>query len=148
MNISLGSDHRGLELKRTIIKQLEAEGYVCHDVGAYTDKSADYPDFARAAAEEVAEGKSVFGILVCGTGIGMCIAANKVPGIRAAVCYSVFLAGRARLHNNANVLCLGAEIEAPVKEIVDTFLKTSFEGGRHQLRLDKVTDMEHVCRHA
>ena len=113
------------------------------DFGCYTTDSVDYPDIAKKVAEAVAAGECGLGILICGTGIGMSIAANKVKGIRAALCHDVFSAIRARIHNDANILCLGAEWEQEqTPEIVNTFLTSEFEGGRHQRRVNKVTDLE------
>ncbi len=145
MRVALGSDHRGLDLKKKIIKQLEASGYACHDFGCFTTESVDYPDYARLVAEAIAKGDYERGILICGTGIGMSIAANKVNGIRAAACCDVFTARRAREHNDAQILCLGAEQEAPFAEMVKVFLTAKYEGGRHQRRLDKIAGMERVC---
>ncbi|MDD5127016.1 MAG: ribose 5-phosphate isomerase B [Dehalococcoidales bacterium] len=145
MRIALGSDHRGLELKQKMIKQLEASSYSYHDFGCYTAESVDYPDYARLVAEAVAKGDFERGILICGTGIGMSIAANKVAGIRAAACCDVFTARRAREHNDAQILCLGAEHKSPFAEMVKIFLTTQYEGGRHQQRLDKIAGMERGC---
>ncbi|MDD4859917.1 MAG: ribose 5-phosphate isomerase B [Dehalococcoidales bacterium] len=145
MRIALGSDHRGLELKKKIINQLEASGYSYHDFGGYTAESVDFPDYAKAVAEAIVKGDYEHGILICGTGIGMSIAANKVKGIRAAACCDVFTARRAREHNDAQIICLGAEQKAPFAEMVETFLTTKYEGGRHQRRLDKIAGMEQVC---
>ncbi len=143
MAIAVGCDHRGLEAKQTVIKTLSRLGYEYRDFGCYTSESVDYPDIARSVAEAVTGGDFEQGILICGTGIGMCIAANKVKGIRAAICPDTFMAERARQHNNANILCLGAEWEgAPLPEIVRVFLSTEFEGERHQRRLDKIAAME------
>lgn len=145
MRIAIGADHRGVELKKTIINLLETAGHSFEDFGTYSTESVDFPDFARKVGEGVAGGNFERGILICDTGIGMCIAANKVKGIRAALCYNVFNARRARQHNDANILCMGAgegELQDPVAEIVDAFLNTEFEGGRHQRRIDKITAME------
>ncbi len=143
MRIAVGSDHRGLELKNSILKLLKDAGHDCHDFGAYSPEAVDYPDVARGVAESVAGGELDRGILVCGTGIGMSIAANKVNGIRAALCENTFAAQRARQHNDANVLCLGAERHsADAPGIIAAFLTTDFEGGRHQRRLDKIKIME------
>ena len=130
-------------MKKTVIKLITDAGHTYEDFGTYTADSVDYPDIAKKVAEAVARGDFMRGILICGTGIGMCIAANKVNGIRAAQCYDNFCATRARLHNDANILCLGAE-EPPlqIREIVNTFLSTEFEGGRHQPRVDKIRAME------
>jgi ribose 5-phosphate isomerase B len=145
MRIAIGSDHRGVELKKTIINLLEETGHEFEDFGSYNTESVDFPDFALHVAEGVAGGNFERGILICDTGIGMCIAANKVKGIRAALCYNAFNARRARQHNDANILCLGGgegQLQDPVAEIVNAFLNTEFEGGRHQRRIDKITAME------
>ncbi|MDD5039206.1 MAG: ribose 5-phosphate isomerase B [Dehalococcoidales bacterium] len=143
MRIAIGCDHRGLELKKVVIKLIAEAGHSCDDFGCYTGASVDYPDIALKVAEAVAEGDFERGILICDTGIGMCITANKVKGIRAALCHNAFSACRARQHNDANILCLGAEEgEALIPETVNAFLTCEFEGGRHQRRLDKIRDME------
>ena len=144
MKIAIGSDHRGLDLKAAIMDMLAQEGYECRDCGAYTEESVDYPDIAAEAARAVLEGDCMYGILICGTGIGMSIAANKVNGIRAALCHDLLDAHRAKGHNNANIICLRGEIDdyGPTLDIVRAFLKSSFEGGRHQRRLDKIHEME------
>jgi ribose 5-phosphate isomerase B len=143
MNIAIGSDHRGLDYKKYVIGLLTGMGHKVKDLGTYTAEPVDYPDIALAVCEEVASFKSDCGVLICGTGIGMSIAANKVKGIRAALCCDAFGAQRARLHNDANVLCLGAERgEGGVKEILETFFTAQFEGGRHLRRLDKVRRIE------
>ena len=142
MLIAIGSDHWGLELKAQIIKLLSDMGHQPQDCGAYDSRSVDYPDIAQAVGQNVASGKFERGILICGTGIGMSIAANKVKGIRAALCCDPFMAERARLHNDANVLCLGAERTTNAPEIVRVFLATVYEDGRHQQRLDKIKKME------
>ncbi len=113
-------------------------GHEYEDMGTYSADSIDYPDIAEKVARAVAKGDFDRGILICSTGIGMSIAANKVNGIRAALCYNVFCACRARQHNDANILCLGADEPSPVPEIVDAFLTCEFEGGRHQHRIDKI----------
>lgn len=144
MRIAVGCDHRGVALKHSVIKLTTEMGHTCEDLGTYDTESVDYPDIAERVAMAVASGKCSLGILICDSGIGMCIAANKVKGIRAALCHDAFDATRARLHNDANILCLGAanggEERAP--EIVRTFLTVEFEGGRHQRRLDKIRDIE------
>ena len=143
MRIAVGCDHRGRNLKQLVIKLLTEAKHDYQDCGTNSDEPVDYPDIAREVGEIVAGGQYDFGILICGTGIGMSIAANKVRGIRAALCHNAFSARRARQHNNANILCLSAEEGAELApEIVDTFLSTPFEGGRHQRRVDKMTDME------
>jgi ribose 5-phosphate isomerase B len=143
MRIAVGCDHRGIKIKEFVKKVVTGAGHTCEDVGTFTEESVDYPDIALKVGKIVASGQCDFGILICDTGIGMCIAANKVKGIRAALCYDAFCAERARLHNNANVLCLsGRSEEKLMQEIVTTFLKTGFEGGRHQLRVDKISAIE------
>jgi ribose 5-phosphate isomerase B len=145
MRIAIGCDHRGLDIKQAIMKLLTEKGYIYEDCGVYSTEAVDYPDIAGKVGVAVAGGVDDLGILLCGTGIGMSIAANKVRGIRAALCHDVFTATRARQHNNANILCFGATT-APdmVRQMVETFLSTPFEGGRHQRRLDKIAGME--CR--
>jgi len=141
--IAIGCDHRGLKLKKQIIKLVADAGHSFQDFGCHTDEPVDYPDIAQEVAQAVADGDFERGILVCSTGIGMCIAANKVNGIRAALCCDGFGAQRARKHNDANILCLGAGVEKGLlAEIVNNFLTAQFEGGRHQRRLDKVRAME------
>ncbi len=143
MRLAIGNDHRGLELKQFITRLITEDGRSCEDFGSYTADSVDYPDIARKVAEAVASGDFERGILICDTGIGMSISANKVRGIRAALCHDVFGARRARQHNDANILCLGVrEGQESVAETVRAFLSTEFEGGRHQRRLDKIKAME------
>ena len=142
--IALGSDHGGLALKRHVMEYLDARGLEYQDFGCYTAESCDYPDFGRAAAEAVASGACDRGIVICTTGIGISIAANKVKGIRAACCSNYFGAKYTRLHNDANMLCLGERVIGPglALELVDVFLDTPFEGGRHQRRIDQITAIE------
>ena len=144
MNIAVGCDHGGYELKQKLLKYLDREGYNYKDFGCYSDKSCDYPDYALPVAEAVRAGEFDRGILICGTGIGVSIAANKVPGIRAALCHDVFSAKATRLHNDSNILTFGARVigEGLMEEIVAAFLKTGFEGGRHSLRIAKIADIE------
>ena len=143
MRIAIGSDHRGYALKELVVKVLTEEGYDYHDFGCYTEDSVDYPDVAVKVAEAIVRGEYERGILMCGTGIGMCIAANKVKGIRAAQCHDAFTAKRARLHNDAQICCLAAEAgKARVPAILETFLTTQFEGGRHIPRLGKIREIE------
>ena len=143
MRIAIGCDHRGLELKQFIIKLITEAKHNYEDFGSYTTNPADYPDIAKKVAEAVAREDFERGLLICNTGIGMSIAANKVKGIRAALCHDAFSARRARQHNDANILCLAGEKEQDtVREIVKAFLSTKFEGGRHQHRLDKIKTME------
>ena len=143
MRIAIGSDHRGFHLKQSVIKLIADLNHSYEDFGCYSTDSVDYPDIARKVAGAVAAGDFERGILICGTGIGMCIAANKIRGIKAARCHNAFSASRARQHNDANILCLAAEEDAEqFPEIISAFLTGEFEGGRHQLRLDKIKDLE------
>ena len=144
MKIALGADHAGFELKEKIKQKLAAEGITVDDRGTDSTVSVDYPDYARKVAEEVAAHGADLGILVCSTGIGMSIAANKVPGVRAAKVDTEFEAERSREHNDANVLTLGADTVAPDEalKIVDKWLATPFAGGRHERRVEKITAIE------
>jgi ribose 5-phosphate isomerase B len=143
VRIAVGCDHRGLAVKELILKYLTEAGHDGEDLGCDTTEAVDYPDIAKRVAEAVAAGSFDRGILICNTGIGMSIAANKVKGIRAALCRDAFSALRARQHNDANVLCVGTEAEPDVIcEIVETFLTTEFEGGRHLKRVNKLKAME------
>ena len=144
LRIAIGCDHRGLAIKQLVIKLLEKEGYRYEDFGCLSADPVDYPDIAVKVSEAVARGDFDLGILICGTGIGMSIAANKVKGIRAALCYNAFSARRARQHNDANICALAAEEgKARVPSILQAFLTTDFEGGRHQKRVDKIMKIEH-----
>ena len=136
--IAIGSDHGGFNLKGTIIKHLEAQGHEVQDFGTYSTESCDYPVYAKAVANSVAKGENENGILVCGSGIGVSIVANKVKGVRAALCHESHSAMLSRLHNDANVLCLGERItgESLALNIVNVWLKSEYEGGRHQKRID------------
>ncbi len=147
--IALGSDHAGFRAKETIKKYLEGAGYSVDDVGTHSEESVDYPDFARAVGERVASGNNSLGVLVCGTGIGVSIAANKVEGIRAALAHDSLTARRAREHNDANVLALGGKIvgDDEAIAIVQEFLNAQFAGGRHQRRIDKISEMDRVREH-
>lgn len=144
MHIIFGCDHRGLNLKQSLLTFAASRGYECEDAGAYDASPVDYPDVARVVAETVARGGARFGVLVCSSGTGMCIAANKVDGVRAALCHNVLTAALARRHNDANVLCLGESIvdHTTGQAMLETFLTTQFEGGRHAARLDKIKAME------
>jgi len=143
VHIAIGCDHKGLDVKQSIIKLIAKAEHSYEDFGCYTTDPVDYPDIAKKVAEAVARRDFECGILICSTGIGMTIAANKVKGIRAALCYDVFSACLARQHNDANILCLGTEEgENVILEIVDAFLTHDFEGGRHLPRLNKIKDME------
>ena len=142
--IAIGSDHGGFELKAEIMKHLEKRGLEYKDYGTYTADSCDYPVYGRAVAEAVASGECDKGILICGTGIGISIAANKVKGIRAALCHNEFTAQMCREHNNAQILSMGARVleEDMALRIVETFLNTEFAGGRHETRVNKLMEIE------
>ena len=144
MKIALACDHGGLNLKNEIKKFLEKNGYEYNDYGTETFDSCDYPDFALPASEAVASGKCDRGILICSTGIGVSIVANKVPGVRCAHCHDTYCAEFTRLHNDANVLAMGEKVVGSgyALKIVEKFLTTEFEGGRHQRRVDKITEIE------
>lgn len=144
MKIAIACDHGGLNLKREIIKHLTENGYEAVDFGTDAFDSCDYPDYALPAAEAVAKGECERGIVVCSTGIGVSIVANKVPGIRCAHCHDAYCAEFTRRHNDANMLALGEKVVGVgyALEIVDIFLKTQFEGGRHARRVDKITQIE------
>ena len=143
MRLAIGSDHRGLALKNRVAEMLKQAGHTYEDFGVFTEERADYPQIAKKVGQAVASGKFERGILVCGTGIGMCMAANKVKGIRAAMAFNTFTAQRARQHNDANILCLGGENDqSQLPEMINAFLNTKFEGGRHQQRVDMIKEME------
>ena len=144
MKIALGCDHGGYELKQFIMKTLEKLGYEYEDFGCYSLESCDYPDFGAAAARAVAEGKCDRGIVICTTGIGISIAANKIKGIRCAHCADCLEAEMTRRHNDANILAMGARVLGTglALKIVDTFLTTDFEGGRHARRVALISDIE------
>jgi ribose 5-phosphate isomerase B len=139
--IAIGSDHAGFEYKNQLVQFLEGEGFTIKDMGTYSTDSTDYPDFAHPVAYAVEKREVSLGILVCGSGNGVAITANKHQGIRAALCWLPELARLAREHNNANVLCLPSRFVGieQAKEMADLFLRTSFEGGRHQNRVDKIS---------
>jgi len=142
--IAIGSDHAGFELKEKIKKYLEQLGHEYKDFGTHNNESVDYPDYALKVAESVMKKESDKGILICGSGIGMCMSANKVPGIRAALCYNTETARLSREHNDANILTIGARLtdERIAKEIVNVWLKTEFAGERHARRVNKIKDIE------
>ena len=142
--LAIACDHAALDMKAEVIKYLEALGYECEDYGTYTKDSCNYPDYAEKVCDAVNGGAQELGILICGTGIGMSMAANKCKGIRAALCSDTFSARFTRLHNDANVLCMGARtIGAGLAcDIAETFVTTGFEGGRHQTRIDMVMALE------
>ncbi len=144
MKIAMGADHGGFSLKETIKQHLEEQGHEVLDLGTYDTASCHYPVYAEKVARAVAAGQAERGILVCGTGIGMSIAANKIPGIRAAAVSDCFTAQATREHNDANILCLGERTVGPglAMRIVDTYLAAQFQGGRHQTRLDMIAALE------
>ena len=142
--IAVGCDHGGLNLKNAIVKYLEDNNIEYKDFGTYTDESVDYPVYGYKVAKEIAEGRAEKGILCCGTGIGISMAANKVKGIRAAVCTNEFMAEFTRRHNNSQIICMGGRVidEKTAVRLTDIFLHTEFEGGRHQNRINMITDIE------
>lgn len=142
--IAIGADHGGFELKTHIINHLKEKGIKVKDFGCFDEKSVDYPDISKLVCDAIISGECENGILVCGTGIGISIAANKIKGIRAAHCHDVYSAEMTKRHNNANVICMGGRVigRELAFMIVDTWLKTEFEGGRHQTRIDKIHALE------
>ena len=144
MRLALGSDHRGYQIKSKLIALLKADGHETHDFGTQGDQAVDYPDFAVEVASRVSDGRVERGILICGTGIGMAIAANKFPNVRAAACSDEVMAEMCRRHNDVNVLCLPGDLigDRPVGDLVRIWLATEFEGGRHARRLEKIEQLE------
>ena len=145
MKIAVGSDHRGFTVKQRVLGLLNQMGHDVRDSGVATgDASVDYPDYAFAVAKSIGDGEVERGILICGTGIGMCIAANKVHGVRAACCHDIITAEMSRRHNDANILCLSADMlgEELIDRMVRTWLETEFEAGRHQRRVEKIVSFE------
>ncbi|MCI0380137.1 MAG: ribose 5-phosphate isomerase B [Gemmataceae bacterium] len=144
MKIAIGSDHRGFEVKRRLVALLQTMGHQVVDVGAEGSESVDYPDYAFQVAQRVCKAEVDRGILICGTSIGMCIAANKVKGVRAAPCHDSITAEMSRRHNDANVLCLSADLlgEELIDRMVRIWLETEFEGGRHARRVEKIAKIE------
>lgn len=142
--IAIASDHGGYDLKCEIIRHLEKGGFEIKDLGAFDCASTDYPDYGLVAAEAVVSGECDRGIVICGTGIGISISANKVPGIRAALCTDPYMARMSREHNDANILALGARVtgEGLALDIVDAWLAAEFLGGRHKVRVDKISSIE------
>jgi ribose 5-phosphate isomerase B len=138
LKVAIGCDHGGIDLKKDIIAVLRELGHEVEDQGSNSSDSVDYPSFARAVSTLVQAGECERGILICGTGIGMSMAANRIPGIRAALCHEMFSARMSREHNDANILCLGARVTGPglAQEIVRTWMTSDFSGGRHQRRID------------
>ncbi len=144
MRIAIGSDHRGVSVKLRLAERLALEGHDVEDVGPHEFDHVDYPDFAAAVAWRVSHRHSDRGILVCGSGIGMCIAANKVPGVRAATCHDELTAEMSRRHNDVNVLCISADMlgDLTINRMVDVWINTNFDGGRHTKRLEKIRRIE------
>ncbi len=144
MKIAMGSDHGGIHLKNHLKDYLTQKGYEVLDKGTYTEESCDYPDYAEKVGKAVTGGEAELGILVCGTGLGISIAANKIKGVRAAVCGDVYSAKMSREHNNANILALGERVTGIglAEMIVDVWLSTEFAGGRHARRVDKIMALE------
>ena len=144
MRIAIGSDHRGWQVKARLVKTLQDAGHEVFDLGTNSAESVDYPDIASAVSARVSADEVERGILICGTGIGMSISANKFPGVRAATCQDAFVAEMSRRHNDVNVLCLGGDLlgERLVDDLVGIWLKTEFEGGRHGRRIEKIGQLE------
>lgn len=142
--LAIGCDHGGVSLKKEIIKYLEANNIAYKDFGTYTEESCDYPDIAVKVCDAINSKECDKGVLICGTGIGISMAANKIHGIRAALCHDYFSAKYTRLHNDSNIIAFGARVIGPglAIELLDIFLNTEFEGGRHQVRVDKMMALE------
>jgi len=142
MKIAIGADHGGFQMKEMVKKYVGSLGHEVEDVGCYTSDSVDYPGFAKTVSKNVQNGLCDFGILLCGTGIGMSLVANRFSGIRAALCHDEYTARLSREHNNANILCLGARVvgDGVAQAIVKTWLETGFAGGRHQRRIEQFSD--------
>jgi ribose 5-phosphate isomerase B len=141
--VAIGSDHAGFSYKTALVQWLNQKGIQVRDMGVYENKSVDYPDYAHPVASSVEEGESAFGILLCGTGNGVCMTANKHQGIRAAMCWDTDVSRLVRQHNNANIICLPARFVALdlAKNMIELFMDTHFEGGRHGIRVDKIACM-------
>jgi ribose 5-phosphate isomerase B len=144
MKLAIASDHAGFELKRELLDVLSHRKVTVHDVGTFTSDAVDYPDFATEVAKAVSAGVADVGVLVCGTGIGMSIVANKYKNVRAALCHTEFEARMSRAHNDANILCLGSRVTGAglARVVLEAFLNTKFEGGRHERRVQKIKDAE------
>ena len=144
MRVSLGSDHRGVHAKARLVQLLQQAGHEVSDEGTHDNQSVDYPDFAGIVSRKISQGDADRGILICGTGIGMCIAANKFPGVRAACCHDEVSAELSRRHNDTNVLCLSGDAlsDSLMDRVVKLWMETPFEGGRHGRRVDKITAIE------
>jgi len=138
--IAIGSDHAGYDYKKIAIEYLQSKGYECHDFGTHSSDSVDYPDFAHPVANEVETGENTLGVLICGSANGVAMTANKHAGVRAGICWTTEIASLTRLHNDANICCIPARFisEEEMKNILDVFFNTEFEGGRHQNRVNKI----------
>jgi ribose 5-phosphate isomerase B len=149
MRIAVGTDHRGFPVRAKIVELLQRLGHEVEDVGVFAPDAVDYPDIAATVGEKVHQGAADRGILVCGTGLGMCIAANKVQGVRAAPCHDDLTAEMSRRHNDANVLCLSADLlgERLIDRMIEIWLATPFEGGRHARRVEKISELERQIAH-
>ncbi|WDL95192.1 ribose 5-phosphate isomerase B [Alicyclobacillus sp. ALC3] len=149
MKVAVGCDHGGFHLKQTVLDTLRDLGVEFDDLGTYSDGSVDYPEFGKKVATGVAAGRYDRGILICGTGLGMCITANKVAGVRAVTAHDVFSAEMSRRHNNANVLTMGERVVGPgvARQVVEVWIKTDFEGGRHARRVDQMNALDAVRDH-
>ncbi len=144
MKFYIGSDHAGYTIKGQVIEMLKSRGHEVVDMGPQSADRVDYPDYAEKVSKAVAKEKGSFGILICGTGIGMSIAANKIDGIRAAHCHDYYTAQMARAHNDANILCFGERVSGPgvIESMIDAFCSTEFEGGRHTGRVEKIMALQ------
>lgn len=144
MKVAIGSDHRGVKIKQRLVQTLAAAGFDVFDSGTHDEASVDYPDFAQQVAMRVSQGSADRGILICGTGIGMSIAANKYTGVRAASCYDEVMVEISRRHNDVNVLCLPGDMigDRPIDDLILMWLQTDFDGGRHAVRLEKIAKIE------
>lgn len=148
MKIAIASDHRGFAIKGKLLALIKELGHEVHDLGTDSSDSVDYPDFASKVAKVVSDGSMDRGILICGTGMGMCIVANKYPGVRAASCHDDLTAEMSRKHNDANIMCLSADLlgDRLVNRMVEIWLKTDFDGGRHSRRVEKIAKIEQENR--
>ena len=147
MRIAVGTDHRGYSIRSKVIELVERLGHEVEDLGTFSSDAVDYPDIASLVSQKVSRGEVDRGILVCGTGLGMCIAANKFHGVRAAPCHDDLTAEMSRRHNDTNILCLSADLlgERLIDRMVELWLSTPFEGGRHARRVEKIKQLEHRC---
>lgn len=147
LRVCIASDHRGYDIKAKLVQTLRDANYEVTDEGTHSEKAVDYPDFAKIVAEKISNGEADRGILICGTGIGMAIGANKFPGVRAAACYDEVMIEMSRRHNDLNVLCLPGDMfnDRPIDDLVLMWLRTKFEGGRHGRRVAKLNSLDQQC---